>query len=84
MEQERPSGNHRVEVGAKAQGETGALKCKWPVGVGPSHSSAEACEGGDKLTSGWSEGEGRAGNLAEGEMAHTLMWQAICPQLRLV
>jgi RNA-directed DNA polymerase len=54
------------------------------VGVGPSHSSFEACEGGYKLTSGWSEGEGRAGNLVEGEMAHTQKWQAICPQLRRV
>ena len=45
-EQERPIGNREmVSMGAEAQGRTGALWCQWPVGVGLSHSSEEACEG---------------------------------------
>lgn len=54
------------------------------MGVGPSHSSEEACEGSSEPTSGWSEGEGRAGNLVEGTMSYTQRWRPICPKLRRV
>jgi RNA-directed DNA polymerase len=86
MEQERPIGHHAlVGMGAGKQGETGASWCQRPMGVGPSHSSDEACEGGDELTSGWSEGEGRARNLTEGTMSHTRQrWRPISPELRRV
>lgn len=54
------------------------------MGVGPSHSSGEACEGGERLTSRWSEGEGRARSLMEGTMNHTQRWRPISPELRRV
>jgi hypothetical protein len=46
-EQERPNGNRaKVDAGAKNQGTTEGSWCQWPLGVGPFHSSNEACEGG--------------------------------------
>ena len=42
--------------GCWRQGETGVSRCQGPMGVGPSHSSEEACEGDN--SNGWSEGEG--------------------------
>ena len=85
MEQERPMGNREtVDAGAGEQGKTGATWCKRPMGVGLSYISNEACEGGAELTSGWSEGEGRAGILVEGKMSHTQRWRPICPKLRRV
>ena len=52
-EQERPTGNRAmVGAGARLRGKTEAIEYQRPVGVGPSHSSDEACEG---------SGSGRAG-----------------------
>lgn len=86
MEQERPIGHHAlVGMGAGVRGRTGVPRCKSQMGIGPSHSSDEACEGGEAPTSGWSEGEGRAGNPMEGKMSHTQQrWNPICPELRRV
>ena len=58
-EQERPRVNRRmVRTGAAMQGRTGAMLCQRILGVGLSHSSEEACEGGISRAGG---AKGRAG-----------------------
>lgn len=86
MEQERPIGHHAVVgMGVRMRGMTGVSWRQRQMGVGPSQSSDETCEGGEELTSGLSEGEGRARNLMEGTMSHTQQrWVPICPELRRV
>ena len=58
MEQERPRVNHRmVTVGVVRRGRTEASPCEWSLGVGLSHSSEEASEGGSRVGGA----KGRAG-----------------------
>ena len=53
MEQERPRDNRRmVTAGAAKRGGTEAMLCQWLLGVGLSHSSIEACEGGSRRVGG--------------------------------
>jgi len=61
-EQERPTGN-RAMVGADARlrGKTEAIECQSPVGVGPSHSSDEACEGSSSGRAGGAKGRAEQG-----------------------
>jgi len=58
-EQERPRGNRcLVAAGAAMRGITEAVLCQWLLGVGLSHSSDEAREGGCRRVGG---AKGRAG-----------------------
>jgi hypothetical protein len=61
-ERERPAGNREVVAGAWRRGKTGAAGRQWSAGVGPSHSSDEACEGSASGRAGGAKGRAGQGS----------------------